>query len=327
MSDTVFVVGGAGYIGSHAAQQLHRRSIVPVTLDNLSTGWRDFVRWGPFVHADIRDEAAVRAALNLYRPRLVMHFAAKIVVPESTKNPLLYYDNNVMGSLSLIRACVEHGVEQFVFSSTAAVYGEPEVVPIPLDAPKLPVNPYGATKHIVERALTDIAAASKTMGVTIFRYFNAAGAMPDARVGERHEPETHLIPNVLKAASEGRPLSVFGDDYDTPDGTCVRDYIHVSDLVRAHTAVLDQPSSPGETRVFNLGTGVGRSVREVIEACRDVTGADVKYEVKPRRPGDAPSLVAGDTEKAREALAWTPERSDVKTIVEDAWRWYQKELA
>lgn len=326
MSDVVFVVGGAGYIGSHAAQQLHGRAVVPVTVDNLSTGWRDFVRWGPFVHADVRDDAAIRAALRHYRPKVVMHFAAKIVVPESTTNPLLYYDNNVLGSLSLIRACVECGVEQFIFSSTAAVYGEPKTVPIPVNAPLLPVNPYGASKRMVERMLTDIASATGTMGVTIFRYFNAAGAIPDARVGERHEPETHLIPNILKAVSERRALSVFGDDYDTPDGTCVRDYVHVHDLVRAHLAVLDAPSPLGHTRVFNLGTGTGLSVRQVIEACREVTGVDVKYEVKPRREGDAPSLVAGDTHLAREALGWTPERSDVKAIIEDAWRWYQREL-
>lgn len=326
MSDTVLVVGGAGYIGSHAAQQLHDRGIVPVTFDNLGSGWRDFVRWGPFVHGDIRDGAAVRAALRKFRPKMVMHFAAKSLVGESMADPLRYWDNNVAGSLSLIAACVEVGVEHFVFSSTAAVYGEPESVPIAVDAPTVPVNPYGATKLAIERALSDVALRTQALGVTIFRYFNAAGADPQSRVGERHEPETHLIPNVLRAVSEGREFKMFGDDYATPDGTCVRDYIHVLDLVRAHAAVLDHPTAPGDVRTFNLGTGEGLSVKQVVDACRAVTKKPVDVKIEPRRPGDPATLVAGQTELARAALGWTPEHSDVETIVEHAWRWYRHEL-
>lgn len=324
MSDTVLVVGGAGYIGSHAACEIHKRGLVPVTFDNLSTGWRDFVRWGPLVHGDVRDGDAVRDVLKRFSPKLVMHFAAKSLVGESMKAPLLYWDNNVTGSLSLVRACVEAGVDQLVFSSTAAVYGEPDVVPIPVDARKRPVNPYGESKLAVERALENVARADGKLAVTIFRYFNAAGADQQARVGERHEPETHLIPNALMAVTEGRPMYMFGDDYPTPDGTCVRDYIHVEDLVRAHVAVLDKPGTPGETRAFNLGTGTGTSVKEVLDAVKTVTGKPFDIQTKPRREGDPATLVAGEIERATSALGWTPERSAISDIVEDAWRWHQK---
>lgn len=326
MGETVLVVGGAGYIGSQCARLLADLGHTPVVFDNLSTGWRDFVRYGPFEHGDIRDAAAVDRVLSTHRPKLVLHFAAKSLVGESMKVPLDYFSNNVTGSLSLLEGCVRHEVENFVLSSTAAVYGVPEAQPIPLDAKLQPINPYGASKMMVERAIEDVCRASGTMGATCFRYFNAAGAHPDGDLGERHEPETHLIPNVLKAAVEGRSMKLFGDDYDTPDGTCVRDYIHVLDLVKAHVAVLEHPPTPGETRRFNLGTGEGLSVKQVIEACQRVTGRDIGVDIEGRRPGDPPALVAGDTDRAREALNWTPEHSDVDSIVTHAWAWHRRDL-
>lgn len=324
MGETVLVVGGAGYIGSHCARMLAERGHTPVVFDNLSTGWKDAVRFGPFEHGDIRDATAVARALRAHRPKLVLHFAARSLVGESMQRPLDYYDNNVTGSVVLLEGCVRHGVENFVLSSTAAVYGVPERMPIGLDAPLAPINPYGASKMMVERAIEDACRASGAMGATCFRYFNAAGAHPEGDLGERHEPETHLIPNVLKAAVNGTPMSLFGDDYDTPDGTCVRDYVHVQDLVEAHLAVLGHPPRAGETRRYNLGTGEGLSVKQVIAACEAETGGKIPVDIKPRRPGDPPSLVAGDTEKARAELGWTPRRSDVGSIVGDAWRWHRE---
>lgn len=323
MGETVLVVGGAGYIGSHCARTLRELGHEPVVFDNLSTGWREFVRFGPFEHGDIRDAAAVDRVLRTHRPKLVLHFAAKSLVGESMKKPLDYFSNNVTGSLTLLEGCVKHGVENFVLSSTAAVYGVPEATPIPLDTPPRPINPYGASKLMVERAIADVCAASDTMGATCFRYFNAAGAHPEGDLGERHEPETHLIPNVLKAAVHGEPMKLFGDDYDTPDGTCVRDYVHVLDLVKAHVAVLDHPPRAGEVRTYNLGTGDGFSVKQVIEACEAVTGGKIPVSIEGRRPGDPPSLVAGDTDRARADLAWTPEHSSLEAIVGHAWTWHQ----
>lgn len=326
MGETVLVVGGAGYIGSHCARMLADLGHEPVVFDNLSTGWRDFARFGPFVHGDIRDPRALDQVLGAHKPKLVLHFAAKSLVGESMHRPLEYYDNNVTGSLRLLEACARHGVDSFVLSSTAAVYGVPEVSPIGLDTPLRPINPYGASKMMVERAIEDLCAATGTMGATCFRYFNAAGAHPEADLGERHEPETHLIPNVLRAAAQGSSMRLFGDDYDTPDGTCVRDYVHVLDLVRAHVAVLDHPPAPGAVRKFNLGTGEGYSVKQVISACEAVTGGKISVRIEPRRPGDPPTLVAGDTDRAQADLQWTCEHSSLESIVGHAWRWHQADL-
>lgn len=326
MGETVLVVGGAGYIGSQCARMLADLGHTPVVFDNLSTGWREFVRFGPFVHGDVRDPVAVDRALAEHKPKLVLHFAAKSLVGESMKKPLDYFSNNVTGSLTLLEGCVKHGVDNFVLSSTAAVYGVPETMPIGLDAPLKPINPYGTSKLMVERAIEAVCAASGTMGATCFRYFNAAGAHPSGDLGERHEPETHLIPNVLKAAVHGKPMKLFGDDYDTPDGTCVRDYIHVLDLVKAHIAVLDHPPAPGEVRKYNLGTGEGFSVKQIIAACEAVTGGKIPVTVEGRRPGDPPSLVAGDTDKAKADLQWVPEHSSVESIVAHAWAWHKADL-
>lgn len=265
MSSKVLVVGGAGYIGSHCARILAERGYEPVVFDNLSTGWHELARFGPFEHGDIRDAHAVERVLRTHTPIAVLHFAAKSQVGESVQKPLEYYDNNVTGSLNLLQGCIRHGISNFVLSSTAAVYGIPEKVPIPLSAPLAPINPYGASKMMVERILENLAAAEPTFGATCFRYFNAAGAHPKGDLGERHEPETHLIPNLLKAAANGESMSLFGTDYPTRDGTCVRDYVHVLDLVDAHIAVLDRPPKPGEVRKYNLGTGDGLTVREVID--------------------------------------------------------------
>lgn len=323
MSGTVLVVGGAGYIGSCCAKLLAETGFHPVVFDNLSTGRPEFVRFGPFVRGDIRDSARLDEVFDRFRPKAVLHFAARSVVSESVAEPLLYWNNNVSGSLVLLQACSRHGVEQFVFSSTAAVYGIPDDVPIPVTAPVAPVNPYGSSKVAVEAAIRDVCRAGAPFGATFYRYFNAAGAHPDADIGELHEPETHLIPNALLAARDGTALSVFGDDYPTRDGTCVRDYVHVVDLVRAHVAALTHPAAPGDVRVFNLGTGRGFTVREVLEACRRVTGRRLTVKVMPRRPGDPPRLVAGGIEEATRAFAWHARRSDLDTIVEDAWRWHR----
>ncbi len=324
MSDHVLVVGGAGYIGSHCAKQLAEEGFVPVTYDNLSSGWKDAVRFGPLVHGDIRDAAQLHQTFKKYKPRAVFHFAAKIEVGESMKDPIKYYQNNVAGSINLLQVCSEHDIESFVFSSTAAVYGMPEKVPVPLDAKLAPINPYGASKVMIEQALHDVVRCTERFGGTCFRYFNAAGAHPDGDIGERHEPESHLIPNALKAAVQGKEMFLFGDDYPTPDGTCVRDYIHVVDLVSAHVAALKKPPAPGELRRFNLGTGAGLSVKQVLDTCGKVTGSPIKVTQKPRRPGDAPELVAGDTERAREVLDWSPRYADVESIVSHAWKWQQR---
>jgi UDP-glucose-4-epimerase GalE len=324
--EPVLVVGGAGYIGSHCAKVLAAEGYEPIVFDNLSTGWKDLARFGPLETGDIRNRQDLDRVFTKHRPKAVLHFAALIVVPHSVERPLDYYDNNVAGSLSLIRACRDHGVESFVFSSTAAVYGAPERSPIPLSAPVAPVNPYGVTKATVERILADVAASPgpKPFAATCFRYFNAAGADPDGGIGERHEPETHLIPNALAAAARGTEMHMFGGDYPTPDGTCIRDYIHVVDLVRAHVAALRRPPNPGEVRRFNLGIGRGMSVREILDACERVTERKIDVRIRPRRAGDPPELIAGDTGVARRELDWTPIYTGAEDIVRHAWQWQQE---
>ena len=324
MADKVLVVGGAGYIGSCCAKILAEDGYEPVVFDNLTTGHRELARFGPLIVDDIRDRAAVDRALKTHRPRAVLHFAAKSIVGESTRKPIEYFDNNVTGTLTLLAACAESDVETFVFSSTAAVYGQPKRIPIPLDAPRAPVNPYGTSKMVVEHLLADVLRANSRFGATVFRYFNAAGAHPDADVGEWHEPETHLIPNALEAVRQGARMKLFGDDYDTPDGTCVRDYVHVVDLVRAHIAALKHPAPAGQVRHYNLGSGHGFSVKAVIEACGRVVGRKVDFDVYPRRDGDPPRLVAGDLERVAGDLDWRAMHSDLDTIVGDAWRWQQR---
>jgi len=318
----VLVTGGAGYIGSHACKALSAAGFTPVTYDNISTGWKQAVKFGPLVEGDLMDREALDAAFAAYEPVAVMHFAALSQVGEAMQKPGLYWRNNVAGSLNLIEATVAAGVEHFVFSSTCATYGDHDNVVLDEGTPQQPLNAYGASKRAIEDVLRDFEAADGLQSV-IFRYFNVAGADPDAEVGEFHRPETHLIPVMLEAIEGKRgQLTIHGTDYDTPDGTCIRDYVHVCDLVDAHVLGLKWLRDAKGSRVFNLGTGSGFSVREVIDASRAVTNREVPYVEGPRRAGDATKLVSGST-RAAEELGWTPSRSTMARMIEDAWRWQQ----
>ena len=317
----ILVCGGAGYVGSHACLALARAGHEVTVLDNMLTGHREAVRWGRLVDADILKPETLDAAFDR-KVDAVMHFCARSLVGESVTDPYAYYQNNVTGTVNLLEAMRRHGVDRVVFSSTAAVFGNPVSDMIDEEHPKNPINPYGASKLMVERVLADAANAYGLRSVAL-RYFNAAGAAADAGIGESHEPETHLIPNALKAAAgEGAGLKVFGNDYPTPDGTCVRDYVHVLDLADAHLRALDwMDREPGAHR-FNLGNGNGFSVLEVIEAARKVTGRDIPYEIGPRRAGDPPVLVASSAQ-AREKLGWTPKFDRIEPIIETAWAWHR----
>ncbi len=318
----VLVTGGAGYIGSHACKILARAGFVPVTYDNLSTGWAEAVKFGPFEQGEMADRANLDRVFMQYQPVAVMHFAALSQVAESMRAPGIYWHNNVVGSLNLIEAAVAHGCLDFVFSSTCATYGDHDGVLLDEDTPQLPINAYGASKRAIEDMLVNFQA-SHGLNSVIFRYFNVAGADPEAEVGEFHQPETHLIPLVLDVIDGKRPaLTINGTDYDTPDGTCIRDYVHVMDLVDAHLAGLEWLQARRGSRVFNLGTGRGFSVREVINHSRGVTNREVPVETGPRRPGDCTKLVSGGS-RAEAELGWTPRRSTLETMISDAWRWHQ----
>ncbi len=322
---TILVTGGAGYIGSHVALALKERGHHPVILDNLSHGHRDVVELAigePVIVADTRDAPALDALFAQRSIDAVMHFAAFIEVGESVKDPLSFYDNNVHGTVTLLGAMQKAGIRHFVFSSTCATYGTPLVVPISEDHPQNPLSPYGQTKLVVERILSDCERAFGLQAM-IFRYFNAAGARPAGGLGEDHTPETHLIPLVLDAACGTRPsISIFGDDYDTPDGTCIRDYVHVSDLADAHVLGVEYLLAGGPSTAVNLGNGRGFSVKEVIAAVERVTGTTIRVEMAARRPGDPPKLV-GSSEKARKLLNWTPRFADLETIITHAWAWHR----
>lgn len=318
---TILVTGGAGYIGSHACKALAAVGHFPVTVDNLVTGWRDAVKFGPLIEADLADRAALDEVFATYSPDAVMHFAALSDVGQSMREPGLYWRNNVLGSLTLIEAMVAANCLSMVFSSTCAVYGDHDGLTLDETAPQVPLNSYGASKRAVENILADFGQVHGLRSV-IFRYFNVAGADPEAEIGEHHRPETHLVPLMLDAIRGHRPaLTVFGSDYDTPDGTCIRDYVHVDDLIRAHLMGLDHLASGGESDVFNLGTGHGFSVHEVINAGHSVTNKPVPFEEGPRRPGDAVRLVSGSA-RAAEVLGWQPERSDLRQMIRDAWQWH-----
>ncbi|MCC1491286.1 UDP-glucose 4-epimerase GalE [Cognatishimia sp. F0-27] len=318
----VLVTGGAGYIGSHACKALRAAGYTPVTYDSLVTGWADAVKFGPFEQGDLLDRARLDAVFLEYRPVAVMHFAALSQVGEAMSEPGLYWRNNVCGSLTLIEAAVAAGCLDFVFSSTCATYGEHDNVVLDEATPQEPLNAYGASKRAVENILRDFEAAHGLRAV-IFRYFNVAGADPEGEIGEHHRPETHLVPVMLEAIDGTRPgLTIHGTDYDTPDGTCIRDYVHVCDLVDAHILGLEWLKADKGSRVFNLGTGQGFSVREVIEASRSVTNRPVPFEEGPRRAGDATKLVSGSTRAGAE-LGWKPHRSTMETMIADAWRWHK----
>lgn len=318
MSQHVLVTGGAGYIGAHACQALQQAGFIPVVFDNFSTGWREAVKFGPHVEGDLMDRAAIDAAFAQYRPIAVMHFAALSLVGESMKDPGKYWRTNVMGALNLIEAAVHAGCLNFVFSSTCATYGDQDGVVLTETTPQFPINSYGASKRAIEDMLANFGAAYGLQHV-IFRYFNVAGA--DGAVGEQHRPETHLIPLMLDAIDGRRPaLTVFGTDYPTPDGTCLRDYVHVADLVDAHVLGLNWLLDGRGTSVFNLGSGKGFSVRAVIDAAASVTNRPVPIVNGPRRAGDAVALVSGST-RAREVLGWKPKRSTLAQMIRDAAEW------
>ena len=316
----ILVTGGAGYIGSHTCKALARGGYLPVSYDNLVYGHEWAVKWGPLEVGDIGDRGRLDAVLEKYRPRAVLHFAAYAYVGESVDNPGKYYRNNVAGTLSLLEAMRDHGVEEMIFSSSCATYGMPLEIPIPETHPRQPINPYGASKLMVERMLADFHHAHGLHSVSL-RYFNAAGADPDGTVGEDHDPETHLIPLVLDAAAGRREaITVFGDDYDTPDGTCIRDYIHVTDLADAHVLALKFLEENSVCDAFNLGNGQGFSVTEVVDTASRVTGRDIPVAIGPRRQGDPPRLV-GDAARARKELGWQPNHADLEQIIGDAWKW------
>ncbi|MQY42211.1 UDP-glucose 4-epimerase GalE [Epibacterium sp. SM1969] len=310
----IIVTGGAGFIGSHACKALAAAGYQPVAVDNLRTGHRDAVKWGPFEFADIRDSSALARIMQRHQAKMVMHFAAAAYVGESVERPGFYYDNNVGGTIALLRAMQLAQVHQIVFSSSCATYGVPEELPIRECAPQQPINPYGHSKLMCEQMIRDSAASGK-LHFAILRYFNACGADPDGELAERHDPETHLIPLAMQAAAGTRPaLQVFGTDYNTPDGTCIRDYIHVRDLARAHVMALDWLASGREDIMVNLGQGTGHSILEILEAIENVTGTRPPWEAAARRAGDPPILVA-DTTLARNTLGFRPELSDLNSIL------------
>lgn len=321
MGDVVLVTGGAGYVGSHVCKALAADGYQPVVLDSLERGHRDHVRWGPLEVGDLADRGLVDRVLAAHAPSAVLHFAAYADVGESVAHPGRYYRNNVAGTVTLLEAMVDHGLDRLVFSSTCAVYGEPETLPITEAEPRAPISPYGRSKAMVEDILADVDAAHGLRSIAL-RYFNAAGADPDGAIGEAHDPETHLVPRVLRAAADGATVEVNGDAHPTPDGSCVRDYVHVSDLARAHVLALRRLEAGAAGGVVNLGTGRGASVLEVVEQARRTTGAALPTRIVPARPGDPPTLVAA-AERAASELGWQP-RLGLSEILADAWRWHRR---
>lgn len=319
---SILVTGGAGYVGSHVCKALAGAGYRPVTYDNLCRGHRWAVKWGPFEEGDLHDTGRLHQVMAQHRPQAVVHMAAFAYVGESVADPLSYYQNNVSGSISLLRAVQAMGIGSFVFSSTCSVYGFPSQMPITEAEPPNPLNPYGASKAMVERLLADAGLAFGLRAICL-RYFNAAGADPGGEIGECHDPEPHLIPLVLDVAAKRREsVTIFGDDYPTPDGTCVRDYVHVVDIAAAHVAALDHLLRGGSSAVLNLGGGAGFSVRQVIEVAEAVTGRPIRVEMGPRRAGDPPVLV-GDAGRARDILGWQPTRSTLAQQIGDAWNWHR----
>lgn len=318
----ILVTGGAGYIGSVTAHQLHRRGYQVVILDDLSRGHEHNVRGLPFHQLHLADTSAVADVMARECVDAVIHFAAHSMVGESAKKPELYFLNNSGGSASLLSAMIQSGVKRLVFSSTAAVYGTPAKVPIPEDLPFAPVNPYGESKVLVEKMLRWMDECTGLRSIAL-RYFNACGADPELDLGEEHDPETHLIPLLIRAVITGQPITIFGDDYDTPDGTCIRDYVHVTDLAEAHVAAIEKLLAGGASDVFNVGTGQGHSVLEVMQAVEKVTGQKVPHQIGARRAGDPASLVA-NSDKLKKTLGWKPKFVDLTDIVRTAWQFQRR---
>jgi UDP-arabinose 4-epimerase len=326
MTVSVLVTGGAGYIGSHACKALHRAGLLPIVYDDLSRGRSEAVKWGALECGDVRDRQRLKEVMLHHRPAAILHFAGLAYVGESIVAPDSYYSANALGTLTLLQAMRESGVDRLVFSSSCAVYGRPERLPLREDDPANPINPYGLSKLMAERMIEDCARAYG-FKVAVLRYFNAAGADPQAETGEAHEPETHLIPIVLEAAAGRRPHVVInGHDYDTHDGTCVRDFVHVSDLAAAHVLALKRLLQGGGSETFNLGNGKGHSVREVIDMAEHGTDRVIPVVVAPRRGGD-PAVLIADAAHALRELGWRPERSSLALQIADAWRWHCKQAA
>lgn len=315
------MTGGAGFIGSHACKALAAGGHTPITYDNLSRGNAHAVKWGPLERGDIGDAVRLRAVLEKYRPAALMHFAAYAYVGESVRQPLIYYQNNFAGTASLLRTLIECRSIPMVFSSTCATYGVPDRVPIDEEQEQRPINPYGRSKLFVEHLLEDLGAAHGLRWIAL-RYFNAAGSDPQGEIGEEHDPETHLIPLAVKAAITGEPLKVFGTDYDTSDGTCVRDFIHVDDIADAHVLALQYLLGGGESCALNLANAQGYSVRDVISSVERICGHKIPVEFEPRRSGD-PAVLIGNASRARALLGWSPRRSGLDTQIADAYRWFE----
>jgi UDP-glucose 4-epimerase len=319
---TILVTGGAGYIGSHVVKELLRQGHKPIVFDNLQTGHRKTTKDALFIEGDLSDQKKLKETFQAYQIDTVIHFAADSLVGESVQNPLKYFNNNVKNSLNLIEILEEFEVKKIVFSSSAAVYGEPKEIPIPENHPCVPTNPYGETKWIFEKVL-QAYHDSKKLNFISLRYFNAAGADPEGELGEDHSPETHLIPLVIHSSLDGTSVPVYGTDYNTPDGTCIRDYIHVDDLANAHILALRKLEQENISGIYNLGNGNGYSVREVIETVKKVTGRKVAAVNSPRRPGDPARLVAS-SDKIKKELGWIPKYPDLETIIKTAWEWHRK---
>jgi UDP-glucose 4-epimerase len=320
----ILVAGGAGYIGSHTCLDLFTKGYKPIVYDNLSNGHAEFVKWGPLEKGDIRDRSKIDETLRKYRPSAIVHFAAAIEVGESVRDPGGFYDNNVVGTITLLRAAQAAGIDKFVFSSTCATYGVPSSMPMNEAHPQFPINPYGRSKLIVEQILKDLDLYQGFRSV-ILRYFNAAGADIEGRIGEWHSPETHAIPIAIETALGRRPyFQVLGTDYDTRDGSCIRDFVHVLDLADAHTRAVEHLLNNGTSHALNLGTGHGTSVKELLEAVQHASGKNFKAKYGPRREGDSPALVA-DNSLARRTIGWSP-RHDLKSIIDTAWNWHSDHL-